>query len=150
MIQEGYKKLEIYKLAHQLAVEIHAMTMKLPKFELYEEGSQIRRSSKSVAAQIVEGYCLRKHKNEFLLYLNRSYAAAEETNEHLDFLFETKSLGDEDLYKSLRERYEQLCKMVFKFIQSVGESHEKPFYVKEENTSYGVENKLPQSEIRNQ
>lgn len=149
MIQEGYKKLGIYQKSHQLAVKVHEMTMKLPKFEMYEEGSQIRRSAKSIPSNIVEGYCLRKHKNEFLLYLNRAYASSEETIEHLEILFETKSLGDEDLYKSLGERYEQLCKMVFKFIQSVGERHEKPFYVKEENTPYGLGNKPPQSEIRN-
>ena len=41
MIDEGYKKLEIYQLAHRLAIDVHAMTMNLPKHELYEEGSQI-------------------------------------------------------------------------------------------------------------
>ena len=48
MINEGFKKLEVYKLAHQLAVEVHAITLKLPKREMFEEASQIRRSSKSV------------------------------------------------------------------------------------------------------
>ena len=140
MIDEGYKKLEIYKLAHSLAIEAHRMTMKLPKFEMYEQGSQIRRSSKSVAAQIVEGYCLRKYKNEFLLYLNRAYASAEETIEHLEILFETKSLVDEQVYNSLRGRYEELCKMLFKFIESVGETHEKPLYLREDLESYDVSN----------
>jgi len=74
----------------------------LPKHEMYEQGSQIRRSSKSVSAQIVEGYCLKKHKNEFLLYLNRAYALAGETIEHLDLLFETKCLTDENLYQRLQ------------------------------------------------
>jgi len=36
---QSYKDLEIYKLSHKLAVEIHQMTLKLPKFEIYEEGS---------------------------------------------------------------------------------------------------------------
>jgi four helix bundle protein len=52
--------LKIYKRAHQLAVEIHKMSLSLPQFEMYEEGSQVRRSSKSVSSQIVEGYCLKK------------------------------------------------------------------------------------------
>ena len=38
---QSYKDLEIYRLAHELAVEIHEMTMSLPNFELFEEGSQI-------------------------------------------------------------------------------------------------------------
>lgn len=37
----SYKDLEIYQLAFKLAIEVHNMTMTLPKFELYEEGSQI-------------------------------------------------------------------------------------------------------------
>ncbi|MCZ6777265.1 MAG: four helix bundle protein [Ignavibacteria bacterium] len=83
MDERGYKKLEVYQLAHRLAVEVHKMSLGLPKHELYEQGSQIRRSSKSVSAQIVEGFSLRKNKNEFLQYLNRAYASATETLEHL-------------------------------------------------------------------
>ena len=53
----SYKSLEIWKLADDLVVEIHEMTFtKLPKFEMYEEGSQIRKSSNSEKATIVEGY----------------------------------------------------------------------------------------------
>jgi four helix bundle protein len=136
MIDEGYQKLDVYKLSHELAIKIHEMTMSLPKFEMYEEGSQIRRSAKSVPANIVEGYCLRKHKNEFLLYLNRSYASAEETIEHLDILSQTKSLKDDNLYKKLRDEYETFCKMLFKFIQSVIETHDKPLYLHEDDVPY--------------
>lgn len=141
MIDKGYKQLEIYKLSHELAIKIHEMSLTLPKFELYEEGSQIRRSSKSVPENIVEGYCLRKYKKEFLLYLSRAYASAEETIEHLELLYETKSLQNEKLYTHLRERYETLCKMIFKFIQGVMDSHEAPYYVREYQTEYKLLNK---------
>ena len=60
--------LKIYGKAHKLAVDIHKMSLTLPQFELYEEGSQIRRSSKSVSAQIVEGFALRNYKNEYLQF----------------------------------------------------------------------------------
>lgn len=53
----SYKKLEIWQLAREVVIGIHKMTRhKLPKFEMYEEGSQIRKSSKSVKSTIVEGY----------------------------------------------------------------------------------------------
>jgi|WetSurMetagenome_2_1015567.scaffolds.fasta_scaffold325548_2 four helix bundle protein len=136
MIDQGYKKLEIYRLAHELAVTVHAMSMTLPKHEMYEQGSQIRRSSKSVAAQIVEGFCLRRHKNEFLLYLHRAYASAEESVEHLDLLFETGSLTDRKVFDDLRGRYESLCAMMFKFIQTVSSDHEVPYSVREDEGLY--------------
>jgi len=50
--EQGYKKLRIYQMAHALGVKVHKMTLGLPKFEMFEEGSQIRRSSKSVSSNI--------------------------------------------------------------------------------------------------
>ncbi len=48
---QSYKDLEVYSLSKELAVKVHKMTLKdLPKFEMYEEGSQIRRSSKSIVS----------------------------------------------------------------------------------------------------
>lgn len=68
---QSYKDLEIYQLAHRLAVEIHKMTLEeLPKFEMYEEGSQIRRSSKSAAANIVEGFGRKRYQNEYIHPVN--------------------------------------------------------------------------------
>ena len=64
----SYKKLEIWQIARELAVDIHKMTLnKLPKFEMFEEGAQIRKSSKSVRSTIVEGYGRRRYKQEFIL-----------------------------------------------------------------------------------
>ncbi len=74
------------------------MTLSLPPFERYEEGSQIRRSTKSASANILEGYALRRYKNEFVRYLFRAYGSAEETLEHLEFLYDTESLKDENLF----------------------------------------------------
>lgn len=138
MSEEGYRRLQVYQLAHSLAIDIHRMTLSLPKHEMFEQGSQIRRSSKSVAAQIVEGYCLRKNKKEFVQYLNRSYASAHETIEHLDILSETGSLTNEVLYVDLRKRCDILCKMLFRFMEGVIEGHEKPGFVKEESPAYSV------------
>jgi four helix bundle protein len=52
----SYKDLEIYKLAFEFAVRVHRESLKLPGFELFEQGSQVRRSTKSVKDQIAEGY----------------------------------------------------------------------------------------------
>jgi four helix bundle protein len=50
-----YHNLEVYKKAYNNALDVHKMTMKLPKLEQYELGSQLRRSSKSIVVNIVEG-----------------------------------------------------------------------------------------------
>jgi len=93
---QSYRDLEIYKKAHKLAIEIHEMSLKLPKFELYEEGSQIRKSSKSIKNNIVEGFGRRRYKQEFIKFLTYSIASCDETRGHLDTLYETKSLRDTD------------------------------------------------------
>lgn len=118
--------LKIHKKAHKLAVEIHKMSLELPAYEMYEEGSQIRRSSKSTSSQIVEGYSLRNYKKEYIHYLNRAYASNRETKEHLDFLFETSSLKDEELYKRLCSETVDLSKMIYSFIESVEREHKLP------------------------
>jgi four helix bundle protein len=122
--QAGHRKLKVYQEAHRLALEIHEMSLALPRFELYEEGGQIRRSSKSVSSNIVEGFSLRHYKNEYLRYLSLAYASSQETIEHLEYLFETGSLENEELYKRLYKEYYDLCGMLFNLIQSVHEKHE--------------------------
>jgi len=74
----SYKDLEIYKRAYSIAIRIHKASLKLPKFELYEQGSQIRRSSKSVKDTIVEGYGRRRYKAEYIKYLVYSQASCDE------------------------------------------------------------------------
>jgi len=132
----GYKNLEIFKLSRELAIEIHRMTLTLPKFEMFEEGSQIRRSSKSVPTNIVEGYCLRRHKNEYLQYSHRALGSCEESAFHLTTLSETKSLQDEFLFKELSDKYDRLGKMFFRFIESVVQDHLPPKYVQEPSSEY--------------
>lgn len=59
---QSYKDLEIFLLAKDYATMVHRTTLEeLPKFEMYEEGSQIRRSSKSIVSNIVEGYGRRRY-----------------------------------------------------------------------------------------
>ena len=91
----SYKNLEIWQLAREISIQIHQMTLSLPKFEQFEEASQIRRSSKSVRSNIVEGYGRRIYKNEFIRFLTYSLASNDETKDHLEILFETQSLKDE-------------------------------------------------------
>lgn len=116
---KSYRDSEVFKESKRLGIKIHKMSMTLPKFEMYEEGSQVRRSAKAVASLIVEGYGRRRYKQDFLKYLVYSQSECDETILHLDFLFKTESLKDEMLYNELKTEYDNLSKRINKFIQWV-------------------------------
>lgn len=120
----SYKNLDVWKLAREIVIEIHKMTLtELPKFEMFEEGSQIRRSIKSVKSTIVEGYGRRKYKQEFLRFLSYAIASNDETIDHLETLFETGSLTNEAVYASIHDKLDLLGKKLNVLIQSVTKSH---------------------------
>lgn len=85
----SYKDLEIYRIAFDLAVRVHKESLKLPKFELYEQGSQIRRASKSVKDQIAEGFGRRRYKADYIKFLVYSHASNDETCSQLEMLMAT-------------------------------------------------------------
>ncbi|WP_282016598.1 four helix bundle protein [Marinifilum flexuosum] len=85
---KSYKDLEIYKLSFQLALDVHKLTLTLPKTEQYELGSQVRRSAQSVRANIVEGYGRKDYRTEFVRFLVIANASLLETESHLEMLCE--------------------------------------------------------------
>lgn len=89
---------------------------------MYEEGSQIRRASKSIRSNIVEGYGRRRYKNEFIRFITFSIASTDETIDHLETLYETESLTRE-LFVSLLEKANLLGKKLIKFLDSVEKQH---------------------------
>lgn len=119
----SYRKLEIWQMARELVIDIHKMTMNLPSFETYEIGSQIRRSSKSVKSLIVEGYGRRNYKQEFIKFIIYALGSNDETIDHLETLFETGSLENEDIYNELHERLNILGKKINRFLESLQKSH---------------------------
>ena len=120
----NYRNLEVWKLARELVIAIHQMTLtKLPKFEAFEEGSQIRRASKSVKACIVEGYGRRRYKQEFVRFLIYALASCDETADHLDTLVVTGSLRDENLGKAITKQLDVLGRKLNLFLQSIERTH---------------------------
>ena len=120
----SYRDLEIWKLAREAAGAIHHMTLgELPKFEMYEEGSQIRRSAKSIRSNIVEGYGRRRYKQEFVRFLVFAHSSCDETIDHLEGLFETRSLTSESLYRDLQAQLDLLGRKLNVFIEGVEREH---------------------------
>jgi four helix bundle protein len=120
----SYRDLEIWKLARQAAIGVHRMTVEeLPKFEMYEEASQIRRSVKSIRSNIVEGYGRRRYKQEFIRFLVFAHGSCDETIDHLEGLFETGSLKNEETFNDLQAQLDLLGRKLNVFIEGVEREH---------------------------
>ena len=120
----SYRNLQIWQLARELTIDIHRMTLeKLPKSEAYEEAPQIRRSMKSVRSNIVEGYGKRRYKQDFIRFIVYAEASCDETTDHLEMLFETQSLTDNDTYQTLHSKLRTLGKQIHAFLQAVEAGH---------------------------
>ena len=115
---KSYRDLDIYKESYTLALDVHKLSLKLPKHEMYETGSQIRRSSKSVSANIVEGYGRKRYKTEFIRFIIFAHSSCDETIVHLSFIRDLyDKLGNET--ERLIEKYIELSKKISKFIDYV-------------------------------
>jgi four helix bundle protein len=115
----SYKDLEVYRLAHNLAVEVHKMTLtELARYEQYEEARQLRRCTKSIACNLVEGFGRRRYKAEYLRFLIYSHASCDETIEHFALLRDTLSLP-KDRANYFLSNYDILGRKLSRFIQGV-------------------------------
>ncbi len=116
----SYKNLEIYQISKEMVLVIHSMTIQeLPQFEEYETGSQIRRSSKSVKSNIVEGYGRRKSSREYIHFLTIAHASLDETKDHLETLYLTKSLKNKEIYDEINELCDKLGRKLYLYIEAV-------------------------------
>ncbi len=115
---KSHEDLDIYKISLALFYEIHKSSLQLPKYELYELGSQIRRSADSVNSNIVEGYGRKRYKADFIKFLVYSHASCLETKAHLIKLkhIYISLLPDVDRFISY---YDILGAKIYNFIQYV-------------------------------
>ena len=114
----GYTKLQIYTISFDLFLRTHRESHKLPKYEMYELGSQLRRSSGSVVANIVEGYGRNRYKQEFIRFLVFSHASNNETMCHLNGIIQLYPEMNEN-FKTLYKEYDTLGAKLNKYIQYV-------------------------------
>ena len=84
----GYKELKIYQKTYELAIKVHHASLKLPKFELYEQGSQVRRSSKSIKDTIAESYGRRRYKADYIKFLVYAQASCDECTNQIEMIRE--------------------------------------------------------------
>lgn len=117
MSSQGYKDLIVYKKAYTPAMEIFNETKKFPKEEIYSLTDQIRRSSRSVCANMAEGYRKRIYPKHFVSKLSDSDGECAETMVHLDFAKDCGYISEEK-HKLIIEEYLQVGKMLGSMMNS--------------------------------
>jgi len=120
--KSSYKDLEVYQLAHEIGVELHGFSLCLPKFETYEIGSQVRRSSKSMSANLVEGFGRRRYKAEFIRFLIFAHASCNETIEWIEYIRDCHPDLKEKAISFL-EKLDKLGRKLNRFISAVESDH---------------------------
>ncbi len=107
----GYRDLKVYQLAYKLAMEIFNESKSFPKEERYSSTDQIRRSSRSVATNIAEGYRKRRYQNMFISKMADADSETAETQVWLDFAYDCNYLSEER-HDELMSGYEDIGKML--------------------------------------
>ncbi len=111
------KDLEVYRLAYSLAMDIFKLSVGFPKEEVFSLTDQIRRSSRSVAINIREGYAERKYENVFFRHLNDALGSSEEARGWLSFARDCVYLEKDD-YLRLNKEYDHLNAMLYRLMKN--------------------------------
>ena len=114
----SYLTLQVYQKTHAQGVRCHGMSLRLPQFELYESGSQLRRAAKSVSANIVEGYGRKQYTADYVRFLVIALASNDETREWLSYIEECHPDHAETVRPLIAEN-EEVGRMLNRFIQSI-------------------------------
>jgi len=106
-----YQDLLAYKKGFEVAMEIFEVSKSFPKEETYSLTDQIRRSSRSVCANIAESYRKRVYPKHFHSKLTDSDAENSETQTWLEFAFACKYIN-ENTFKELTEKNKEVGKLI--------------------------------------
>jgi four helix bundle protein len=112
---QNHTDLQVYQKALAAAMTIYELSKKFPKEEMYSLTDQIRRSSRSVCANLAEAWRKRRYEAAFVSKLSDSEAEAAETQVWLEFAVECKYLDRDtaaELYKTYNEVIKTLVGMI--------------------------------------
>jgi four helix bundle protein len=108
MTIKDFRELRVYEKAFESAMEIFALSKKWPAEERYSLTDQIRRSSRSVCANIAEAWRKRRYPASFVSKMSDADTEAGETAVWLEFAKNCGYLQEKD-FSRLRENYDYIC-----------------------------------------
>jgi len=114
---KSFRDLQVYKESYDLMIIIHQEVKKFPIYEKYDLASQMRRGSKSIPANIAEGWAKRNHEKEFKKHLDISIGSANEMEVHVET---TRDLGylNKNLCEEILKKYNILGRKLAKLKQN--------------------------------
>lgn len=121
---EGFRDLEVYQKLVELHLAVNEITLRFPKYELYELESQLRRATNSIPANLAEGWN-NKHVKIYLEGINRGLGELRETEHHL-YIAHRKGYLSETEYQGFLDRYEKCGRMLRGLERSLIRSHSRP------------------------
>ena len=107
----GFRDLKVYQMAYELAMEIFRESKSFPAEEKYSLTDQIRRSSRSVAGNIAEGYRKKRYPAMFVSEIADADGEAAETQVHLDFAKDCGYISN-DRHAYYIAHYEEIGRML--------------------------------------
>lgn len=108
---KSYKETRVYKLAFEIAMEIFEISKSFPKEETYSLTDQIRRSSRSVCANIAEAYRKKLYPAHFVSKASDADTENSETGVWLDFSIACQYVSQEK-YKALSEKNQETGRLL--------------------------------------
>jgi four helix bundle protein len=114
---KSYQDLEVYQQAYRLAMEIFGITKHYPKEERFALTNQLLGSSRSVAANVAEGYSKRRYPNVFKTHLNDALGSCDETKVWLDFSKDCRYL-DPSVHGRLIQEYSVLGAKLYRLLNN--------------------------------
>ena len=103
----SHKELDVYKMAFDAAMRIYELSKTFPKEETYSLTDQIRKSSRSVCANLAEAFRKRRYPKAFVAKLSDSEGESAETQTWLDFAYSCDYITESDC-QDLNETYEKI------------------------------------------
>ena len=112
----SYRDLDVYKLSRELQREIFVITKKFPKEEMYSLTDQIRRSSRSVGAQIAEAWAKRRYEKHFISKLTDADGEQQETQHWIETSVDCDYIT-ETIANNLLNKYSSVGRMLNSMIE---------------------------------
>lgn len=122
---KSYRELTVYRLARELMNELFEASKKFPREEMFSLTDQMRRSSRSVGAQLAEAWAKRRYEKHFVSKLSDADGEQQETQHWIETAIDCKYIS-EDKARDILKRYESLGKMINSMINKAPVFCSKP------------------------